>query len=475
VVDPGALLVRVRDDLGPLERYAIRAVGLEHPDELRGLEEQLQEHAAGEARLRVGPSGFCVQLAAELHAPLVLGPFERSPGTLDATLERLPGIRGHVRCGGKPVSDALLSLHEAVPAGRRTWQDGLLVRSRDNEVVKARSVSDGAFVLPLQKRGRYWVRARLDGWADAELGPFDLDPRVGKDGLVLELTHGGSIEGQVFLPPGETLLESDVYRPAPSGSGGVVMSRAVAPLEVVATRGDGFAQRVEPDSDGRFRIEGLMPGAWCVLRDPGVRQSENDDGPGYTPEYANCEIREGLVTHHDIDLRSGPEVKLSVSAQIGALPCDAWKLRVAAFAWRGTQVDGFHDLGPDGRLEVACSPGPAVLHVYGRPCPGATIDIREQLVLEPGPVTWTMRTAGGALEGHMLDTARPKDHRSVELRWSADARDALCSVEVGPDGRFLIPALPAGSWKASKPGDQEARAFPFVVDSGQTTQLELPW
>ena len=81
----------------------------------------------------------------------------------------------------------------------------------------------------------------------------------------------------------------------------------------------------------------------------------------------------------------------------------------------------------------------------------------------------------GALEGRVLDTGRTEKLKSIELRWKAEPRDALCTVQIGADGRFSVPTLPAGSWKASNPNDPGARGIPFVVGSGETTKLDLPW
>jgi hypothetical protein len=238
------------------------------------------------------------------------------------------------------------------------------------------------------------------------------------------------------------------------------MREFLAPFEVVATRGDAFSHRARPDADGKFRIDGLTPGAWCVMRDPAVRQSENDDGPGYTPEYSNCEVLEGVVTRHDLDLRPGPGTNLAVSAQIGSTPCAGWMLRVAGFAWRGTLLDGFHDLGPDGRLEIATVPGPAVLHVRGTIGDRSELNIRDQVMLRPGPATWAIYKTAGSV---------------IELRMIEGSAEFLCTVHLGEDRRFLLDPIPAGAWLASNPADRAVPAIAFTVNAGQATQLELPW
>lgn len=472
------LLVRVRDDVGSLQRFAVRLIEPEHAERLRGLERAQEDRPTGEATVTVDRSTFVVQVYADMHVPRIFGPFEKVVGEteLEVALERLPGIRGRVVYNGRPVEGALVSLHEAIPLGRRAWDHGLLVRSTDGVTSTTESQLDGSFALTLLNRGRFWVRARHDGFVAAEIGPLDLDPKEGRDGLLLELTRGGSIEGDVLLPAGGSLAAEVVPLFDPRTMQYLDAPGETVPFHVVATRGDGFHRIVRPDERGHFRFDGLMPGPWFVLRMPAgaVPGIHWDDGPGETPVGSNCEVIEGAVTHFDLDLRRGAGARLAVQVRLADTSLERWKFRVAPTAWRGNQLDKDVHLLPDGTLSVETLVGPAVLHVVGRFRLG-DLHLREQMVLTPGDNTWSLDLPVGSIEGRIRDLEQLGDKKTVYLRWESAGRDAVCTVHVPEDGVFHIDNLPAGTWQATNANAPTLPASSFGVRAGGTAHVELSW
>ncbi len=471
------VLVRVRDDLGPVGRFAVRVADPARAARLDDLAELQQDRPDGTAELVVDHPSFVVQAHAELHVPLALGPFERVEGesVLDVVLERLPGIRGKVIHGGRPMEGALVTLHEAIKSGRRGWSDGLLVRSTPGETARSRSHVDGCFAITLQRKGRFWIRARLAGLAPAELGPFDLDPAEGKDGLVLELTRGGTIEGSVLLPVGGS-LEGELIAAAFDPRTLQPHGEKLAPFQVVATRGDGFPCIAQPDERGRFRLDQLTPGSWCVVRlpagaPPGVHF---DDGPGETPTWSNCDVSDGAVTRFDLDLRPGSEAKLIVQARLGDAALERWKCRIASTAWRGAQFDKDLELGPDGSLSVNSVVGMAVLHLVGT-LGGADLHLREQRVLAPGHNSWFLELPVGSVVGSVTRPEELGSAMTIELRWERGELDALCTVRVADDGTFQIAGLPAGIWTATILRDAASRATSFDVPANGIRHVALTW
>ena len=473
-VEAASVRVRVFDAAGRVGHLAARIAGMEDARRLDDIELRQGDHPACEATLAVDRSPYFVQVYAELRAPLVLGPFEREPGThvIEARLERLEGIRGRVlRRGGEPVAGALVTLHEAVPSGRRAWIRGLLARSATAETATTVSGRDGSFLLAIERPGCFWLRARKGSLADGEIGPLELDPRERREGLDVELSEGGEIEGRVLLDPGASLdaVEPvvDPHTRADAGRG--------SKLHVAASRGDGFPRVVTPDDQGRFRLRGLSPGPWTLTilpPDPGGDGGRHaDDGPGETPAWSSCEVLEGATTHADVDLRGAARARLHVRLALEGIATAGSPVRVAGLGWHGPHGSE-PELDARGELDLALTSGPYVVHATAALAHGIGLTFREQLVLAPGEQRWELDLATGALEGRVLDRARLRDGR-LELVRSAHGLEATCSIPVGDDGGFRVEALPAGTWSVGAGGWQPS-ATAFVVTAGALARVELP-
>lgn len=157
-------------------------------------------------------------------------PFELAPGeTKRLDLELVPGVV----LGGK-VRDA----HGRGIAGARILAQG--------SMVEARSRGDGSFRLPALEAGNHTLLVSCEGYLPAKraLGSFKSGARRSNLGFVLE--RGAAITGTVLHPGGGPEAASVRVTPEPDGAPG---SRSAS---------------CRSASDGTFRIQGLLPGAYRV-------------------------------------------------------------------------------------------------------------------------------------------------------------------------------------------------------------------
>jgi hypothetical protein len=213
---------------------------------LRAIAPRAEEdaHPGGVLELSAPAVPFLLVVKAEGFEPAPLGPYQpgSTPAELEVRLARLPGLSGRVLESGKPAEGAKVQLYEAAASILAASTHEFATRYSDYSKVEGLSGAGGRFHLSLKKPGRFFVRAEKSGWAAAELGPLELDPRAHVDPVDLLLTPGGSIEGRVLLPPDEN----------PTGT------------VVGISRGDSMPRTQRVGVDGAFRFEHLTPGRWYL-------------------------------------------------------------------------------------------------------------------------------------------------------------------------------------------------------------------
>lgn len=195
------------------------------------VEETASAGAGPDGSFRVeglGPGTFALRAEAPgLHAVLLARVAMPRARPLELRLERLAAVRGEVLASdGRPAAGAVvraLSSHHAV---------------------EAVAGADGRFALEVPA-GAHHVVTALGDEAAALPGPTTLAPGGALDGVALRLGPAAALEGAVVRRDG-----------------------APVPGAAVAVRRHGagvVSERAAADADGRFRIEGLAPGAWDVL------------------------------------------------------------------------------------------------------------------------------------------------------------------------------------------------------------------
>jgi RNA polymerase sigma factor (sigma-70 family) len=277
------LEVRVQDGAGkPIAGAKVatgQADGMSIGDSRGTTDEQ------GLARVGVPPYEFKVQASAAGFLTELKGPFDAlaPPERVEFGLRELPVLRGRVLAGSQPFAGAQVQLREDV-SDRHVAVDGFpCVLDPANRVSSASSDAQGRFALAAEEPGRYWVRATAAGYAPAEAGPFQLDTGQAPQGVELELTHGGVLEGRVLLDGGR------------DGAGTIVG----------INHGDGEPRTQRAGPGGSYRFEGLTPGSWQVLAREEERRPENTTtsyGGTVQPIAWSCRVLDGRTTRFDLDL-----------------------------------------------------------------------------------------------------------------------------------------------------------------------------
>lgn len=302
------LALEVRGSEGPIEAPAIAAMTPDRRALLASPDQVLGED--GLWRVPIPGEPFLVVVNAPGHGERELGPFD--PGALagdapiECVLERLPGITGTVFAFGQPLVGAKLLLHEVT--GEQTTHDGFPVRVAPRPRSVASTYPGGVFELTVREPGRYLVRAEAEGFAPAELGPFDVDPDLGRAGLAFDLDGGGTLMGYVLVPYGES-------------AEGVV---------VAISRGDGHPLTQRVGRDGLYRFEHLTPGPWRVERrtEDISDLSHTTHSTGRPLEEADfredCWVRAGETTRFDLHLGGAATAHLRGSLTLDGRPAEGW-------------------------------------------------------------------------------------------------------------------------------------------------------
>ncbi|MEL6905290.1 MAG: sigma-70 family RNA polymerase sigma factor, partial [Planctomycetota bacterium] len=209
------------------------------------------------------------------------------PEVVEVALERQPVSRGRVLAADAPAAGARVTVRAVATGPVRV--EGLPSTVSPDVVAQAVADAEGRFALTLRRRGRYVVRAELDGFAAAEVGPVALGPDTVEDALSLVLTEGGAIRGHV------------------NDADGVQQTYVV-----LASRGDGVARTTRTAPDGSFAFEHLTPGEWRVERTDravgaGFSSTSSGLGRAFLGVDGNCVVEEGRTTW--FDLRAGAAVE----------------------------------------------------------------------------------------------------------------------------------------------------------------------
>jgi hypothetical protein len=400
------------------------------------------------------PHAPCVVLvSSEGYERARLGPFTPPavPAELVARLQTLPGLRGRVVAAGKPVEGATVGVHAAYDDAECALVDGLPARSERSPRLQRTSAADGSFAFTLRTETRIYVRAEASGFAPAELGPFDYDPRAGLDGLELRLSAGGAIEGVLVPLPGDS-----------------AQGRLVA-----ASRGDGRPRVARTDTAGRYRLERLTPGRWLV-RVCGYDVDSNASTVSIRGRRSasqgqelpwSVEVAEGATARWDIDLTALP--RLEGRIDFGGPRPGTWHATLRREPDDDEQSDA--ELDAQGRFRLlAQAPGEHALLLWasipdqaGAP---ASLSLRAQVRLGNGPTPWAADLRPGRLE-----ISGPRAG-SPDVGITFRAASGLEGVLERPSARVL-PAAPAGTWTASDGSRELARV---ELAPGGSAVLQIP-
>jgi len=383
--------------------------------------------AAGAGRLLIPAKPFKLKIRSPGYSDKEVGPFQPGalPDPIRVDLELAPCISGRVVAGGLAQPGTRLTLHAIIELGETYSVGDFACRSELDAAAEALSESDGNFRIDSPKCGEYYLRAEKEGFALFEIGPLHFEDDVDLDPIEVVLGAGGSIEGYVVTPPGQ------------SREG----------LVVAASRGDAFPVRAWTGSDGHYLLTGLTPGR-CQVEIINDSFSLNHSGRGANDGNEpvdipwNCKVEEGGVTRHDIDI--APKCYLA-----GRLSFD----RTLPYRWSPNihknedhlRWGGFGDIAADGsfRLE-ADEPDTYYLIMSGHCSDNLDCTLRDLVTLVPGVTPWSLSLTTGNLA---IKTTPSEDVENLRVRyeWSGGGTASLTfSCRLDEQGRAEIPGVPVG-------------------------------
>lgn len=246
-----------------------------------------REHEDGKAIVNAPAGTFEVTVTSEGYAKTVAGPFEGGivPGNkIELTLAALPGVRGVVLAGGKPIEGASVRLYRVLEGDDRMTINGFLTRVHSGLSAQPTG-SDGAFQVYPDAPGNYVLAATMEGWGRAELEPMWLSTTELSEGHRLKLPRPGSLRVRVVREDG-------------SDPGGTLVG---------LNRYDGHPSTHVADAGGFVLVEGLTPGGWAVTQaDAEISPSTNSSSTwrardGEVPEWpVQCQVHSGQQTEYEL-------------------------------------------------------------------------------------------------------------------------------------------------------------------------------
>lgn len=464
--DLGSFQVRLVDAAGqPLERASLAVRLVDDYDVLEWRSNiELEE---GLASLRLPAESFRLEVKADGYDKLQAGPFGPSSmsGVLELALEALPGVTGTVTADGEPLEGASVTVH--LRARGRTLHNGFPVNFEPKPKSRATTDAEGRFALTVRESGSYIVRAELGGsgmaLAPTELELPDLDPKLGRAGIELELGPGGVLEGRVVAPGGERTS-----------------------TVVAISRGDGNARTQRVPAGGTFRFEGLTPGRWLVVRREselvsGSRTTSSESSTPWRELPWSCEVFEGRTTIHDLVLGETETARLEGHLTLDQpLPRNCVAALIPLEDDAGSLVSGSYDeqLDREGAFALDALEGRYRLTVSLGP--GAPV-LLEELTIGAGTTAWNRELETGALTIEGLVPPTDTDRAPLLLVWEGPGGLwALAPLTADEEGRAHIPLFPAGSVRvvrAVRGLSGDPRAFPVLleleVSAGETTRARI--
>ena len=427
----------------PVERFALTATTGQSLLPSAQETVPLGEHEGGFARLRVPHYDFGVEVEAPGFTRFSAGPFEAltPPDSLEARLMVQPGVHGRVLADGISVVGAKVELLAVYGHGTyrqyEAYAGGFRCLVHLAPVVTATTDEEGHYFISLRAAGRYVIWADASGLVRGELGPFDLAPEQGAAGLDFELGHGGSIAGRVRVGPGED----------PTG------------LVVGISHGDGRPRTQRVARDGEFRFDELSTGGWQVRLCDNEADTQGFAGIGVqlvdevTPVEWDCEVVEGETTWFDLRAPGSVDCALVGTLHLESGDPTGWEVTLTYTGQEGSvglrQTNAI--LAADGAFRLEWDRiGAHEFQLKSPLSPFGRIELGERLELAEGDNPWTATMSLATLTGEGVVSTGTSDARldlhlyPAEATGGEDRFFGRCEVVPDDDGRFELPAVPAG-------------------------------
>lgn len=423
LVEPQFVQVVVRDDAGPVAQFDLTITDVEQVT-LHGYLRSDEVSADG-VRVKVPGGPFMIRVQGDHHGRAEVGPLypDELPNRLTVELESLPGVRGRVLAGDAAVSGAHVELLAETGTEQRVVHNGFETRWKPQPTTSTRSDKDGAFRLTVREAGRYLIRVRAEGFAPSYLGPVDLDPKHGTDGLDASLTTGATLEGRVG--PGQV---------------------------VGVSRGDGLVRTVRAGADGVYRFDHLTPGGYQAR----VVDEEVVPGNSSTETFRLLPGQRRPLAF-DVQLNDGESRGLDLGSAapgttiVGRLDVVGgevlgWTAKVLPESWADRTADADTTaLAGDGTFRVALPDGDGVRLLLQ--APGGRVSLFREIPADERPDVLHFQVQLTTAEVTGAPDPRQARDRGIPalLQHHADGTLALTALITTDDGDFHLDAVPAGT------------------------------
>ena len=394
----------------------------------------------------LAPGRYTIYVAVEGHAMWKRASCELPADAeleVEALLEVGRSLRGFVvdAATGLGLSGAMVLCEGDLPLQVITLQpDHLPAVARAVTTTRA----DGSFELPHLTPGAHRLRASGPGFAPAWID-VNLDAPV-VDGLLFELSPGGSVEGCCRAPDG-----------SPQAGAQIIVSRfSTGTPGTKMTFGQGVT-----DEDGCYRVENLAPGLYVVLL-----YTELPSGTAFEPEYRPIAVKEGATVRVDF----GSETR---RAKVGGLVRDG---SGEPMPFVSVQLWSFNEDGPEWLGETADAQGRFEFHgveprAYELFAGSADCMIRCQaLEVEAGvELELEVSLEGHRIEGRVVDDSTGEGIAYADLFLVEGDSGSPRPMTVGhafsrSDGSLLFENVPAGRYSLLALPDTGPHAWAIVPE-----------
>lgn len=334
---------------------------------------------AGIARVEVPQQEFTLSASHRGYAAERHGPFhpEDAPEEVRVVLVRDPILEGRVLAYGEPVEGATVKVAQRIE-NFIPLESGFPMRFFMGQSDRVETDAEGRFECSVDPD---WTDVSIlafhDEFATGET-QSTLEAGEGADGIVIQMTRGGTVHGAVLPPPGMDVEE----------------------LYVAASRGDGHPVWTRANPDGTYSLDRLSPGPWRVegrLTEPVAEVLSVANDPEDKEFRWNAEVVDGGETILDVDMRERGHIALHGRFLVDGEPARGWSVTAEREADEHT----------------------------GRGIPSTEIDGSGEFVLEVPAGTCTL-----TLTGHLDGEMRAKVVRILEL--GGTRVDWEESLETGP-------------------------------------------
>lgn len=456
---------RVVDDVGePVTKFSIEAELLEtdgsHPRhrERAKASFESQDGVFRLDALLAGPWQLIAKTSSDRRSAPVLVTVPDHAESVVLVLARPGSIAGTVLGNGRAsVADARVYLLYAGEDAPNFSSDRVLAS-------RARTQGSGRFLIKDIMPGSVHIMARHPDYADSDWIQVAVAPTELVDGVEIQLSQGGRIEG---------LIDSSL---------GSVADRQVG---VVSLRGTIGSRETRTDAAGRFVLENVMPQSYIIeLRpdgygkpsfkyQPGIRKRISVDD-GHTTRVVFGEAKRQITIHGTINMGGGPGAGLSTSA----------------YSQSGENRGEESTSDPDGRFELKVA-GPGEYTFYISASHGSYVRFA-RTVPDQNDVDLSFEVPTGIISGRVVGSDGQPLRRvpitAVRSGWTDKSgfnRDHFRRMYTEADGTFEFRLLASGSYTIRMPdGFQSDRPPPRVpygrvvltdleLDSSQLSEIEI--